>query len=106
MNTALIHQIVDQQEEIALLRKKVKQLESDNLALKKDVERYRCLADMAQVTAWLNFTTAQANHDLQRYGEWRCDYASQASVFQQDYENARRKFDGVSQLHEAPKPAT
>jgi len=50
-----------------------------------------CLADMAQATAWLNFTTAQANHDLQRHGEWRCDYAMQASSFQGDFDKAGRE---------------
>ena len=48
----------------------------------------RLLADMAHATAWIAFTTAQANHDLQRYGEWRCDYGQQASMFHADYEKA------------------
>jgi len=54
----------------------------------------RCLADMAHATAWLNFTTAQANYDLSHYGHWRCDYAEQASMFQRDYEKAARLFVG------------
>ena len=53
-----------------------------------DANINRLLADMAHATAWITFTTAQANHDLQRYGEWRCDYAHQASIFQADYEKA------------------
>ena len=44
---------------------------------------------MAHATAWLNFTAAQANHDLARFGERRCDYAQQAGVFHADCENAR-----------------
>lgn len=49
------------------------------------------LADMAHATAWLNFTTATANHDLERFGKWRCDYEHQAAGFQADYENAGRE---------------
>ena len=53
------------------------------------VEVQKLLADMAHATAWLNFTAAQANHDLARFGEWRCDYAKQAGEFHAEYDHAR-----------------
>ena len=53
------------------------------------VEVQKLLADMAHATAWLNFTAAQANHDLARFGEWRYDYARQAGEFHDNYVNAR-----------------
>lgn len=56
-----------------------------------DVNVSRLLADMAHATSWIAFTAAQANHDLQRYGEWRCDYGHQASIFHADYEKAGRE---------------
>lgn len=56
-----------------------------------DIKISRLLADMAHAAAWINFTTAQANHDLQRFGEWRCDYNHQAAAFQTDYEIAGRE---------------
>lgn len=56
-----------------------------------DAQVRRLLADMENANAWLQFTTAQANHDLQRYGEWRCDYGQQASIFHADYEKAGRE---------------
>ena len=56
-----------------------------------DIKISQLLADMAHATAWVNFTTAQANHDLQRFGEWRCDYGHQAAVFQADYEISGRE---------------
>lgn len=58
------------------------------------------LVEMAHATAWLNFTTAQANHDLQRYGEWRCDYAGQANVLQSEYEKAMGQIERARRLDE------
>lgn len=60
-----------------------------------DANVSRLLADMAHATAWIAFTAAQANHDLQRYGEWRCDYGHQASIFQAYYEKAVRELAGL-----------
>ena len=64
-----------------------------------------CLADMAQATAWINFTAAQANHDVARYGEWRCDYATQACGFQRDYEVAEREFVALTKATDEHKPS-
>jgi hypothetical protein len=53
------------------------------------------LADMAQATAMINFTTAQANFDMARFGEWRCDYYSQVLLFSNDFDNAERDIAAV-----------
>lgn len=66
-----------------------------------DANVMRCLADMAQATAWLNFTTAQANHDIHRYGEWQCDYVTQATTLQNDYETACRDLKAAAWLDDA-----
>lgn len=53
---------------------------------------FRChLAEMENVTAWINFIAAQANRDMARYGEWRCDYEMQASALQAEYERSKRE---------------
>lgn len=53
-----------------------------------DITSNRLLAEMAHATAWILFTTAQANRDLEQYGEWRLDYAQQVSMFHNDYDKA------------------
>lgn len=57
----------------------------------------RCLADMAHATARLSFATAQANHDLHWYGEWRGDYAGLSSAIEKDYEVADQALDRALQ---------
>ena len=56
----------------------------------KNYEAEMILANMANANAWLVFTAAQATSDERRLGEWRIDYAAQASVFQRDFDNAGR----------------
>lgn len=55
------------------------------------INAMRRLADMANATAWINFTAAQANHDINKFGEWRCAYDMQAGSLQVDFDNAGRE---------------
>ena len=56
-----------------------------------NVDAMRYLSDMAMAIARMNFITAQASHDTQKYGEWHRDYASCADAAQEAYEAARRE---------------
>ena len=55
-----------------------------------NLEAQRLLANMANANAWLIFSAAQATRDERVFGEWRIDYAAQASEFQRDFDNAGR----------------
>jgi len=70
-----------------------------------DYQKEMLLLAMQQAVSWLNFTTSCANYDLKKYGQWRCDYHSQAANFQRDYDNAGRQLEQlcVGNSDESPR---
>ena len=62
------------------------------------------------LTAMLESTTAKANHDLQKYGEWMCNWAELMGQYEQQIEDLlaaaehdrEGERDGLRVLHDSP----
>lgn len=55
------------------------------------VKQKRALAKAENATAWIILTTAQANHDLEQYGQWSRDYVAIARGHQDQFETAMKE---------------
>lgn len=59
----------------------------------ESIKQKRLIAKAENANAWLLLTAAQANRDLQQFGEWRIDYDSVAIGHQSEFDAAMAELE-------------